>query len=66
MGTWSPPSLRRTVERVLRTAAPPDDVPRIANPFARFHTRSRWLAVVMREGRDADPARRIQTERLHR
>lgn len=33
----------------------PDDTPRIPNPFVRFQTRSQWLAVVIRRGRDANP-----------
>lgn len=31
------------------------DLPGIPNPFARFRTRSHWLAALIRQGREADP-----------
>lgn len=36
-------------------ATVPADAPGIRNPFVRFHTRSHWLAAMIKQGRQADP-----------
>lgn len=65
-----PGSLASLLEDI-ETFAPYDPVrvetvPRVANPFARFRTRSQWLSTMIRAGREASPAPRGVPEWFNR